>query len=403
MCGSSKLENVLPLAPTPLADAYVTAEQREIPQDIFPLDLHLCHECGLAQVLTVVQADAIYVDYIYETKSSVGLSDHFTRYAEATVRKLDLREGSFVVDIGSNDGTLLSGFKANGMRVTGVDPARDIAAAATARGIPTIADFFSLKIAEQIKTSEGAAHLITANNIFANIDALSEMVDAIAALMDDEGVFVFESFYLQDLIKNMVFDFIYHEHLSAFAVTPVAKFFASKGLELFDVDRVPTKGGSLRYYIKKASSNRPVAPTVAAFIQEEAEFGLTNPETFKAFSKRIEDAKSAVLDVIQKARAEGKTVAGYGASATTTTLLYHFGLTQLLDFIADDYPVKHHLFSPGCHIPVLPSSSLYDRKPDITLVIAWRYADIIMKKHSEYLQMGGQFLVPLPEVRIHQR
>jgi 2-polyprenyl-3-methyl-5-hydroxy-6-metoxy-1,4-benzoquinol methylase len=402
MCNSARLENVLPLTPTPLADAYVTADQRDIPQDIFPLSLYLCHDCGLAQVLDVVQADAIYLDYIYETNSSVGLSEHFSRYAVSAAQKLHLPSGSLVVDIGSNDGILLAGFKSHGMRVVGVDPARDIAAAAAKRGIPTIADFFSHAIAAQIKSSEGAAHLITANNIIANIDALSEIVDAIAWLMDDEGVFIFESFYLKDLIENMVFDFIYHEHLSAFAVTPVAAFLASKGLELFDIDRVPTKGGSLRYYIKKAASVRPVSGIVASYIQEEARFGLAKPETFRAFSKRIDEVKSQVVAQIEKARAQGKTIAGYGASATTASFLYHFGLTQVVDFIADDYPVKHHLFSPGCHIPVLPSSALYERRPGVTLIIAWRYAEIIMKRHRKYLEGGGQFLVPLPEVAIYK-
>jgi SAM-dependent methyltransferase len=400
LCGSSKLELVLPLGPTPLADAYVAQEHLDLPQMSYPLDLYLCMACGFAQLLDIVHGESVYIDYIYETKSSLGLAQHFDSYSDQTIRKLDLPGGSLVVDIGSNDGTLLEGYKKRGMKVLGVDPAREIARLATEGGIPTLPEFFTSELVKRIRREYGPASLITANNIVANVDDLDSLVSAIRDLLSDDGVFVFESFYLADLLKNMVFDFIYHEHLSAFAVTPLIRFFEKHGMQLFDAERIPTKGGSLRYYVQIKGARRAVSDSIDDLQKLEDEAGIIRPETFAAFFKRIQDAKENVRSLLLADKSRGKKIAGYGASATTTTFIYHFGLTDLLSFIADDYPVKHNLYSPGVHIPVLPSEALYTEEPDTVLIIAWRYFDPIIRKHKRYMDEGGRFIVPLPEVKI---
>ncbi len=261
LCNGTNLQLALPLGRTPLADAYVSSP--DIVQETFPLDLYLCHDCGFVQLLDIVSPEGIYIDYIYETVSSLGLVEHFRRYAEQVIDQYQLSSGSLVVDLGSNDGTLLRPFKEQGMRVLGVDPAREIAGKATQSGIETLPIFFNAQTAHEIREKYGRAIIITCNNLFANVDDLDDMVEGIRYLLAPNGVFTFESFYLVDYIQNMVFDFAYHEHLSYFSVKPLLKFFQKHGMELIDAKRIPTKGGSLRYSVQMAGGPRTVEKSVA--------------------------------------------------------------------------------------------------------------------------------------------
>ena len=400
LCGSSALEVVLPLTPTPLADAYISADHLHEEQPVYPLDLYLCTNCGFSQLLDIVIPQVIYLDYIYETVSSLGLVDHFRRYANQVTATIKPPENALVVDIGSNDGTLLSFFKKRGMRVLGVDPAREIALSATASGIETLSTFFTNDLASQILNERGPATIITANNLYANVDDLATLTEAIHHLLSPDGVFVFESFYLADWMQNMVFDFTYHEHLSYFSVKPLASFFQRHDMELIDVQRVPTKGGSIRCTIQRSGGPRPVSPAIAELADMETKLGLQRAETFKSFATRIDHAKEQTLELVRSLLTNGKSIAGYGASATTTTLIYHFGLGDELSFIADDYPAKQNLYSPGYHIPVLAPQALYERKPDYVLILAWRYAAPIIENHKAFIEQGGKFIVPLPELKI---
>ena len=400
LCGSSTLEVVLPLTPTSLADAYISADHLHEKQPVYPLDLYLCRDCGFSQLLDIVIPQVIYLDYIYETVSSLGLVDHFRRYADEMISTIRPPANALVVDIGSNDGTLLSFFKKRGMRVLGVDPAREIALSATAAGIKTLATFFTFDLASQILNERGPATIITANNLYANVDDLATLTEAIHHLLSPDGVFVFESFYLADWMQNMVFDFTYHEHLSYFSVKPLVSFFQRHNMELIDVKRVPTKGGSIRCTIQRSGGPRPVSPAVAKLVEMETKLGLQRAETFKSFATRIDQAKEQTLEFIRSLSAQGKSLAGFGASATTTTLVYHFDLGDKLNFIADDYPAKQDLYSPGYHIPVLAPQALYERKPDYVLILAWRYAEPIIENHKVFIEQGGKFIVPLPKLKI---
>lgn len=400
LCGSRNLHVALHYVPTPPADAYVPADRGDIVQDTYPLDLYLCGDCGFAQLCDVIRADSIYVDYIYETKSSLGLVDHFKRYADDVLDTIRPPAGALVIDLGSNDGTLLKFFKARGMTVLGVDPAREIAREATAAGLETLPEFFTADLSRRIRRERGAAAVITANNIYANVDELGEFTDNIRDLLRPDGVFVFESYYLGDLIENMVFDFIYHEHLSSFSVTPLVGFFRRHGMELIDAKRIPTKGGSLRYTVQLADGPRPVSPALEQLLADEERRGLGRIETFKAFAARIEGAKENLVGLLAKLKKDGKTIAGYGASATTTTLLYHFGLGEYLSFLVDEYSRKQNVLSPGLHLPVLPPQALIDRGADYAVIIAWRYVDPILEKNRAFRDRGGRFIVPLPQLRI---
>lgn len=400
MCGNSNLSLVYQLAPSPIGDAYITAEQLNSSQESYPIDMFLCCDCGLAQLLDIIPPEVLYTDYIYQTSSSSEMREHFQKYANKVIENIKPSKGALVVDIGSNDGTLLRQFKDHGLHVLGVEPANEIARKATESGVKTIPGFFTPRLALRIKKEYGPASIITANNVFANVDDLISLTEGIRSLMAHEGVFIFESFYLADVIENMVFDFIYHEHLSAFSVRPVQHFFHSMGLQLIDIQRVPTKGGSLRYTIQHAGGPRAVSESVITMLKYEETIGLYRPDTFKAFLSKIDKSKQLTLAYLKKLKAEGKTIAGYGASVTGTTLIYHFSIGEYLDYLVDDNPTKQGRFSPGLHIPVYHPQVLYERKPDYVVILAWRFAEQILKKHENFQKQGGRFIIPVPQFHI---
>ena len=398
-CGGRNLELMFSLKPSPIGDAYVLPEKVNIPQPSYPIDLHICADCGFAQILDVIDPEILYGEYIYVTGSSVGLPEHFLSYAEGVINRCRLKPGSLVVDIGSNDGTLLQCFKKHGMSVLGVEPASHIAAHATANGVKTLARFFSPALAGEIVAETGAASVITSNNVFANIDDLTSWVAAIGELLASDGVYVFESFYLADVVRNVVFDFIYHEHLSAFSVKPIKALFERAGLELIAVEHVATKGGSLRYFVQRPGGPLKNDGSVAEFLAAEERMGLYRQDTYVAFAKKIHDLKQKTRDFLIREKRAGKSVAGFGASITGTTLIYHFEIGEYLDYLIDDNPAKQGRFSPGLHLPVYPTSALAERKPDYVIALAWRFANIFIKKNQDYLKNGGCVAIPVPEFR----
>ena len=400
LCGGHNLELVFQLAPTPIADDYVSEDSADEIQETYPLDLFFCHECGHLQLLDVVDSKILFSNYIYVSRSSLGLVEHFRKYADEMMLRLNPSKGALVVDIGSNDGTLLRFFQEQGMRVLGVDPARDIARQATESGIETLPTFFTVELARKIKNERGTAAIITANNVFAHVDDLADIAEGIRDLLAPDGVFVFEVSYLVDLIQNMVFDFIYHEHLCYHSVKPLEAFFPRHGMELIDAERIPTKGGSLRGFAQLADGPRAASQSIAELIALETKLGLDHAEVFKTFAAKIDTVKNQLFSLLRDLKAQGKTIAGYGASATVTTLIYHFELREFLSFIVDDNPERQGLFSPGHHIPVFSPQVIYERKPDYVIILAWRFSEPIMKKHGEFLEQGGHFIVPLPEVNI---
>jgi SAM-dependent methyltransferase len=402
MCGSRDLQPLLRMTPTPPGDHYVTADALNEPQPAYPLTLVMCGACGLAQLPDVVDPELLYRDYIYNTSISLGLVQHFDQYAEAVVRRVDARPGSLVVDIGSNDGTLLRAFAKRGLRVLGIDPARDVARKATEAGFETIPNFFSAALAAELRRERGAASIITANNVFANIDDLDSLVDGIRQLLAPDGVFVFETGYFPDLVRQRIVDNIYQEHLSYYSVKPLLAFFARHGMELVAVDHEPTKGGSIRGFVRHTGGPDPHwgNGTLHALTQQETEGGFDRPEKLTWFTAGVERLRDDIIALATDLRAQGRTVAGYGASVGVTTLLYYFDMGRILAFVVDDNPVRHGRFTPGQHLPVLASDALNERRPDDVLLFAWRYAEPIMRRHEAFRQNGGRFILPLPEISV---
>lgn len=403
LCAGRDLTEVLKLQPTPPANAFIAKEQLGIEQAVFPLDIYFCQSCGHVQLLDVVDPKLLFENYVYVSGTSPVFVKHFEDYANKTLDTYQPSINSLVVDIGSNDGTLLSFFKSAGQRVLGIDPATDIAKDASARGIETWNEFFTAELSNSIKRDRGPAHVITANNVFAHADDLAGIVTGIRNLLAPEGVFVFEVSYLVDVFKKTLFDTIYHEHVAYHSVKPLQQFFKNNDLELINVERIDSHGGSLRGFAQLANGPHKIQPSVDELIALEAELGLDRAETFKEFSRHIDDIKSELTNVLKKLKADGKSIAGFGAPAKATTLMYHFGIgPEIIDFIVDDSPLKQNLYAPGLHIPVLPSQAIYDRKPDAIVVLAWNFAAPIMKNHQAYLEQGGQFIVPLPKVKVVQ-
>lgn len=401
LCGGRRLENAFSLTATPPANAFVPASELSRPQETFPLDLFFCTDCTHLQLLDIVDPTLLFEHYVYVSGTSPVFVDHFRRYAEDMILRAGLKPGDLVIDIGSNDGTLLRFFKESGMRVLGVDPAREIAAAATASGIETINDFFSMELAGKIRSQHGPAQLLTANNVFAHADDLKGLLAGARSLLAPDGLYAFEVSYLADVYEKLLFDTIYHEHLAYHAVRPLTRFFKENGMELVDSQRIDPHGGSLRGLAQLSGGPRKVGDSVAELLAREEKLGLGNADTYRGYAARINDLKTRLQSMLQGFKSQGKTLAGFGAPAKATTLMYHFGLgPDLVEFIIDDSPLKQGLYSPGLHIPVLPSKTLYEKKPDHLLILAWNFADSIMAKHQAYQAAGGRFIVPLPELTL---
>ncbi len=402
LCGDGDLVSVLELTPTPPANAFVAEEALTTDQPCYPLDVYFCRGCGHVQLLDVVDPGLLFEDYVYVSGTSPYFVKHFEDYADAVIGRFEPPAGSLVVDIGSNDGTLLSAFKSRGMEVLGVDPARDIAARATQAGTETMAAFFTPNLAAEIRENRGPARIVTANNVFAHADDLAGIVEGVRIPLDPGGVFVFEVSYLADVIESTLFDTIYHEHLDYHSLKPLKPFFAASGMELFAAERVPTHGGSIRGMAQVSGGPHLADGSIKDLIATEERMGLNKAETYRDFAGRIDELGQDLKALTAGIKAEGKSIAGFGAPAKATTLMHHFGLgPETVDFIVDDSPLKQGLYTPGYHIPVLPPEALYQRNPDYVIVLAWNFAGPIMDKHRGFQERGGRFIVPLPSLTVH--
>jgi len=282
-----------------------------------------------------------------------------------------------------------------------VDPAREIAAQSTASGVPTLVEFFTPQVAEQIVARHGHADVITANNVIAHVDDLASFMKGVRRLLAPGGIFAFEVSNLADVVEGTLFDMVYHEHLDYHSVAPLVGFFERCGLEMIEATRVDSHGGSLRGVVQHKGGPRPVGASVAQALARERALRLGEAETFRKFAAHIESLKSELVGLLRGLKAQGKRIAGFGAPAKTTTLMYHFGIEKgLIDFIVDDSPLKQGHFTPGMHIPVVPTSHLYEHKPDYVLILAWNFAEPIMAKQAAFREAGGRFIIPLPKVAV---
>jgi len=402
MCGEESLIKVMSLTPTPPGNDFLTKEELGREEPVYPLDLYFCEGCYHVQLGHVVDPQILYQNnYSYVSATSAHFVNHLKEYAVEMVDRFGLQADDLVADIGSNDGTCLGFFKAQGMRVVGVDPAADIAEMATENGVETVADFFGYDLAVALREKYGAAKYITSHNACAHIDDLFDVVKGVEHWLAEDGVFVLEVGYLVDVYRNTWFDTIYHEHVDYHTVAPFEKLFARVGMELIAVDRISPQGGSIRVMVQKQGGVIERDQSVDALIVLEHELGLDSAETLYQFDRKIGEVRDKLQKLLVSLKEDGKTIAGFGAPTKATTLMAHFGLDEtLLDFIVDDNPLKQGLFTPTTHIPVLSADVLYERKPDYLLILAWNFAEPIMKMHQKYRDEVGQFILPMPDPEI---
>jgi SAM-dependent methyltransferase len=400
VCGSDSIKTVFVLNPTPPEDQFIPRDKLDLVQETYPLTLAICQSCGYLHLPDILNPEISYKNYLYETKITLGLSNHYQDYAREVLSFIHAKAGSLVIDLGSNDGTMLEAFKHLGMNVLGVEPSQKTAEIARQRGIPTVADFFCDAVVDDIIRKQGRASVITANYMYANIDDVIGFTKNVARLLAKEGVFVVQTGYHPDQMKINMFDYVYHEHFSYFSLSVLRYIFDKCGLELVDVQKFPAKGGSIRTFAQLKGHGKPVSESVQKILREEEQAGVDNPETYLRFARNIEALKKEVGAQLVRIQKSGARIAGYGGSHSTTTLTYHFEFAPFLKYIVDDNPIKHGMYSPGYHIPVYPSQHLLDDKPEYTLILAWQYQNEIISKNQEYLKNGGKFIVPLPTLRI---
>lgn len=410
LCQSANVELAFALEPSPLAEAYLPPDHAHEADVKYPSDVFLCRDCDSVQTLDIIDASALFRDYQWQSGMSPTMMEHFRQYAASVCERLKPATESLVVDIGSNDGSLLRQFKERGCRVHGVEPAWGIADIANRAGIPTTVDFMNTATAAMIRTARKAkVVIVTANNVLAHAEEPGVILDGVREVLADDGVFVFEVSYLPDLLDSLGFDWCYHEHGIFPTVGSYNALLHRHGLELFDVERIPTKGGSIRCFAHKLgksfiASRLETMAKISGMIHSEK--WLSDPHTYCEFIRSVNAARDTVQMYLREYRDRNLSVCGYGASATTTTLLHHFKIGGMLDYLVDANEKRWGLVSPGYRLEVNSPARLYGGGansdgmiPDAVLITAWRYADEIIANHKSYLQSGGVFIVPLPTYR----
>jgi hypothetical protein len=397
-CGSSERELVLDLGETPLANANVHERDLAKPEARYPLQLYYCRGCGLVQLSEIVPPEVLFADYVYLTGASATMVAHLRAFAHEATRRFGLSRRDLVVEIASNDGTLLRAFGELGVRTLGVEPAENLVELARESGVESVARFFSAELARELRAERGPAALLAGNNVLAHVPDLSGVLEGARLLTEPAGVVSIEVPYLVHLLDRLEYDTIYHEHLSYFSVRALAQAFARAGLAIFEVQPLSVHGGSLRILARAGTEH---ATAVSELIERERARGLEELETYHAFARKVAENRRALVGLLRELRAQGRRIAAYGAPAKGNTLLNTCGIgTDLVEYTVDKNPLKVGSYTPGMHIPIRPVEFLAQDRPDHALILPWNLAAEILEQERLYREKGGQFLVPIPEPRI---
>ena len=399
-CGSEALKDVIEFGETPLADRLLTKEQLADDTLFVPLTVVFCDDCSLVQIRETVDPEILfYADYPYFSSVSKSLLKHFRDSALSIIEKRGLGTDSLVVEAASNDGYMLKNFHEKGINVLGIEPTDGPAQAATDIGIRTRKQFFTHDLGKELREEfPQGADVFLANNVLAHVPDLNGFVGGIGAVLNDTGVAVIEAPYLVDLVDHCEFDTMYHQHLCYFSVSALDKLFRRHGLFLNRVERTPIHGGSLRLFVEPTEN---VDDTVKDLLAMEAERKVTDDSYYADFAARVETIKNGLMKIITDLKADGKSIAGYGAAAKANTLMAYVGIDHtLLDFVSDKNEFKQGKYYSGMHIPIESPDSLYTKKPDYVLVLAWNFAEEIMQEQVAFAEGGGRFIVPIPEPKI---
>jgi len=398
-CGSSKLTSFLDLGTTPLADRLLTEEQLGEPELVAPLDVVFCEDCSLVQITETVSPEVLFCqNYPYFSSVSKALMKHFGDSARQILAQRKLGADSLVVEAASNDGYMLKHFVDAGVPVLGIDPADGPAKKAQESGVRTLNTFFTKELADNLFAEGNRADVFLANNVLAHVADLNGFTAGVARLLKDDGVAVIECPYLLDLIEHCEFDTIYHQHLCYFSITALVNLFSRHGLSLNEVVLTTIHGGSLRLFIEKKENP---GESVTSLLKREKELGVDGLAYYETFAARVETLKTDLIALLEKVKGEGKRIAGYGAAAKGCTLLSYCGVdSKYLDYIVDLNPVKQGQYFTGTQLRIEPPTKLSEDRPDAVMIIAWNFAEEIMKQQQAYRDQGGTFIIPVPEVRV---
>lgn len=401
ICHSKSLTKFLDLGFTPPADDFLSSERIGEPEAHYPLEVFICNNCSLVQIGYVVPPQILFQkDYPYEASITKTGMKHFHSLAREACSRFGLSSDDLVVDIGSNVGILLQGFKNQGVEVLGIEPAGNICEIALKNGIETINDFFSEELALKIVKERKKIKTVTGTNVVAHIDDHHSLVRALDILLDGEGIFIMEAPYLVYLIENLEYDTIYHEHLSYLSVKPMSILFRKFGMEIFDVGKVSIHGGSLRYFVARENTYS-ISNNVNKFLELEKEKKIYEIDTLNNFAKAVQRNREELSWMLKSLKHEGKRIAGVSAPAKGMTLLNYCRIgPEILDFVTEKSTLKIGKYTPGTHIPIVPDSELIEQMPDYALLLAWNFADEIMKNLKEYKKKGGKFIIPIPKPHI---
>ncbi len=400
-CGTPLKQSLADLGSTPLSNSYLRAEDLERMEPTYPLHARVCGSCFLVQLESFESPQHIFSEYAYFSSYSDSWLKHAKAYAEMAAMRFDLNAKSHVVEIASNDGYLLRWFKDLGIPVLGIEPAANVAKVAEANGIPSRVLFFGRETARGLVANGESADLTAANNVLAHVPDINDFVAGFSILLKPEGVSTFEFPHLLQLMEKRQFDTIYHEHFSYLSLTTVQKIFGTHGLRVFDVQEIPTHGGSLRVFACRTDAQHAETPAVAELLEREKAFGLTDLKRYAAFQEEVKSLKRDLLSFLIEAKRAGKSVAGYGAPAKGNTLLNYCGVRgDFLDFTVDRSPHKQGTWLPGTRIPVYAPEKIREEKPDYLLILPWNIREEVVEQMSHIREWGGRFVVPIPEVKV---
>jgi SAM-dependent methyltransferase len=399
-CGHHDLDPIVDFGPMPLANSLLRIEDLTEPEERFPLALFFCPSCTLVQIGESVIPQRLFGHYLYASSFSDTMLAHARALVAALCERRRLDERSLVVEIASNDGYLLQYYRQRGIPILGIEPAANLAALAEReRGVPTLIEFFGADLGTRLAAEGRRADVIHAHNVFAHVPNPNDFLRGLARVLKPEGVAIIEVPYLGELISNVEFDTIYHEHFSYFSLTAIDILCRRQALEIAGVDQVPIHGGSVRLEIVHRGA-APVSPAVGEMLMAEARAGIAGRDYYTDFADRIRQLEFDLTGLLARLKAEGRRIAAYGASAKGSTLMNAFGIGAELDFVVDRSILKQGRFTPGNHLQILSPLALVDRRPDYVLLLTWNFADEILAQQQSYRDIGGRFIVPLPEVKV---
>jgi 2-polyprenyl-3-methyl-5-hydroxy-6-metoxy-1,4-benzoquinol methylase len=405
LCGTALHRTFVDLGSSPLANSYLEPAQLHAAEEFYRLRAYVCEQCLLVQVPQVESPYKIFGDYAYFSSYSEGWLRHSRLYVDMMIQRFGFDQNSQVIEVASNDGYLLQYFKQKGVPVLGVEPALNVARVAwEQKGIPSVTKFFGLRTAQELVAEGKTADLLIANNVLAHVPDLKDFVSGLKLVLKPAGLLTVEFPHLLRLIEGNQFDTIYHEHLSYLALVTVEPLFAQNGLVLFDVEELPTHGGSLRLFFRHREASAPaVSERVAQVRESERAGGLSRIETYDRFAEKVKASKRKLLQFVVAAKSAGKSIVGYGAAAKGNTLLNYCGIrTDFLDYVVDRSPHKQGLYLPGTHIPTHAPEKVFETKPDYLLILPWNLQEEIREQMKGIRAWGGKFVVPIPEVQIFE-